>query len=101
MPDLDPALPALLALAAAIVLVLKTSPRLFPIIALVGSALEALRAMAYLNLRVPGIGAATLFALAMVVGGAGSWHKSGGKLPVTAATVVGLVGLLRVLRAYL
>ncbi len=101
MPDLDPALPALLALTAAIVLLLKTTPRLFPIIALAGSALEALRAMAMLNLRVPGIGAATLFALCMVIGGAGSWHKSGGKLPVTAATVVAFVGLLRVLRVFL
>jgi len=37
---------------------------------------------------------------AMVVGGIGSWIKPSHKVPVTAATVVALVGLLRVL-AYL
>ena len=85
------------ALAASVFLVLNVSGRLFPVIALVASALEALRAFGILSLKVPMIGAALLFGGAMVVGGVGSWIKSSNKVPVTAAAVVALVGLLRVL----
>jgi hypothetical protein len=101
MPDMHNALPAIVAVAASILLVIKLSARLFPVIAVVGSGLELLRAMAMLNLKVPGIGAAALFGAAMVVGGAGSWRKSGAKLLVTAATLVVFIGLMRLLRLYL
>jgi hypothetical protein len=43
------------------------------------------------------IGAALLFGGAMVVGGVGSWIKSSSKVPVTAAVLVAIVGLMRVL----
>jgi uncharacterized membrane protein YjjB (DUF3815 family) len=85
------------ALAASILLVLNLPARLFPIIALVASALEALRAFGILSLKVPVIGAALLFGGAMVVGGVGSWIKSSSKVPVTAAVLVALVGLMHVL----
>ena len=85
------------ALAASVFLVLNVPARLFPVIALVASALEALRAFGILSLKVPMIGAALLFGGAMVVGGVGSWIKSSGKVPVTAAVLVALVGLMRVL----
>ena len=85
------------ALAASILLVLKVPARLFPVIALVASVFEVLRALGILSLKVPVIGAALLFGGAMVVGGVGSWIKSSNKVPVTAAAVVALVGLLRVL----
>ena len=85
------------ALAASVLLVLKVPGRLFPVIALVASAIEVLRAFGILSLKVPVIGAALPFGGAMVVGGVGSWIKSSKKLPVTAAVVVALVGLLRVL----
>ena len=90
-------LPILAALLCSLLLVAKSPARLFPIIALVGSALELLRALAILNLKVPVIGAALLFALAMVVGGAGSWTKASSKPTVTAATAVVVVGLLQML----
>src|SRR6478609_10629902 len=73
------------ALAASLLLVLKVPSRLFPVIALVASAIEVLRAFGILSLKVPVIGAALLFGGAMVVGGVGSWIKSSGKVPVTAA----------------
>jgi hypothetical protein len=101
MPDMHNALPPLLALAAAVFLLIKLPARLFPAIAVAGAALELLRAMALLNLKVPGIGAGALFGLAMVVGGAGSWRKSGSKPLVTAATIVVLLGLMRLFRVYL
>jgi hypothetical protein len=85
------------ALAASILLVAKVRGRLFPLIALVASAIEVLRATGILSLKVPVIGAALLFGGAMVVGGVGSWVKASAKAPVTAAVVVALVGLLRVL----
>src|SRR5947207_15600222 len=90
-------LPVVVALAASVLLLLKVPGRLFPLIALVASAIEALRAFGILSLKVPVIGAAVLFGGAMVVGGAGSWIKSSSKVPVTAAVLVALVGLMRVL----
>lgn len=85
------------ALAASILLVLKVPSRLFPVIALVASAIEVLRAFGILSLKVPVIGAALLFGGAMAVGGVGSWIKSSSKFAVTAAVLVALVGLMRVL----
>lgn len=85
------------ALAASILLLLKGSGRLFPLIALVASAVEVLRAFGVLSLKVPVIGAALLFGGAMVVGGVGSWIRSSAKVPVTAAVLVALVGVMRVL----
>src|SRR5688572_8572295 len=100
MPDMNNAMPALIALAASIYLLMRLPARLFPIIALVASGLEALRAMAMLNVKVPVIGAATLLTVAMVVGGVGSWLKTSSKLAVTAAALVAFVGLMRLLSRY-
>lgn len=94
-------LPLLVALGASILLLAKLPARLFPIIALVGTGMEVLRAFGILSFKVPVVGAALLFGGAMVVGGIGSWVKSSGKATVTAATVVAIVGLLRVLPRFL
>jgi hypothetical protein len=94
-------LPMVVALAASILLVFKGAGRLFPVIALVACVFEVLRAFGILSLKIPVIGAAVLFGGAMVVGGVGSWIKSSHKVPVTAAVVVTLVGLMRVLARYL
>jgi len=90
----------LVALAASVLLVFKVHGRLFPVIALVASAIEVLRGFGFLAFKVPVIGAAVLFAGAMVVGGVGSWVKSSSKVTVTAAVLVALVGLIRVLAHY-
>ncbi len=100
MPDMNNAMPALIALAAALYLLIRLSSRLFPAIAVVACALEVLRSMAILNVKVPVIGAAALFALAMVVGGAGSWLKTTSRIPVTAAALVAFVGAMRLLSRY-
>jgi hypothetical protein len=100
MPDMNNAMPALIALAASILLLVRLPARLFPVVALVASGLEVLRSMAMLNLKVPVIGAATLFTVAMVVGGGGSWLKASSRIPVTAAALVAFVGLMRLLSRY-
>ena len=87
-------LPLLIALACSILLVARSPARLFPLIALAGCAMELLRALGILSLKVPVVGAALLFAAAMAVGGVGSWVKAGSKPLVTAATVVVVLGVL-------
>jgi hypothetical protein len=82
--------PLVVALAASVALLFRVRGRLFPVIALAGSAF-----------KVPVIGTALLFGGAMMIGGIGSWMKSTSKVPVTAATVVTLIGLMRVLARYL
>ena len=91
----------LVAVAASVLLLFKGAGRLFPAIALVGSIFEALRAFGILSLKVPVIGAAVVFGGAMVVGGVGSWIKTSHKVPVTAAVLVTLVGLMRIVARYL
>jgi len=54
-----------------------------------------------LSFKVPVVGATLLLGAAMVVGGVGSWVKSTSKVPVTAATMVTLVGVMRVLALFL
>lgn len=92
--------PLLAALAASVVLLFKVPVRVFPFIALLATAIEVLRAFGVLSFKVPTIGAAALFGAAMVVGAVGSWVKSTSRAPVTAATVVALVGLERLLTRF-
>jgi hypothetical protein len=93
--------PILLALFAAVLLCVKVPARLFPVIAVVASGLDTLRAFGLLSLKVPVVGGAFAFGVAMVVGGAGSWVKAPSKVTVTAATVVVLFGLSRVLARFI
>jgi choline-glycine betaine transporter len=100
MPDMNNAMPALIALAASIYLLVRLKARLFPIVALVASGLEVLRSLAILNVKVPVIPAATLLAAAIVVGGVGSWLKTSSRIPVTAAALIAFVGAMRLLSRY-
>jgi hypothetical protein len=93
--------PLLVALAASILLLFHVRPRVFPAIALVASGIEVLRGFGLLSFKVPVIGAAVLFGAAMAVGGAGSWVRSGGKVVTSAATILTLIGVMRVLARYL
>jgi hypothetical protein len=93
--------PLLVALAASILLLLRVRPRTFPAIALVASGIEVLRGFGLVSFKVPVIGAGALFGALLVIGGAGSWMKSGSKVATSAATVVALIGLLRVLARFL
>jgi hypothetical protein len=87
--------PIVVALVSSIVLLLKVPVRLFPLIALLATGLEALRDFGLLKIPVPY--AAAILGGLMVVGAVGSWIKSSARAPVTAATLVALVGLQLVL----
>jgi hypothetical protein len=91
----------LVALAASVLLLLRVRPRLFPAIALVASGVEVLRGFGLLSFKVPVIGAGVLFGALLVVGGAGSWMRAGSKVATSAATIVVMFGLLRVLARFL
>jgi len=93
--------PMLVALAASVLLLLRVRPRLFPAIALVASGVEVLRGFGFISFKVPVIGAGVLFGALLVVGGAGSWMRAGSKVATSAATIVVLFGLLRVLARFL
>jgi uncharacterized membrane protein YjjB (DUF3815 family) len=92
--------PILIALAASVLLLFQVPVRLFPFIALLGTAVEVMREYGVLSFKVPVIGAALLVGAAMVVGAVGSWVKSSSRTPVTAATVVAIVGAARVLTRF-
>jgi hypothetical protein len=89
--------PLLVALAASILLLLRVRPRLFPAIAVLASGVEVLRGFGLLSFKVPVIGAGALFGALLVIGGVGSWMKSSHKVATSAATIVALIGVLRVL----
>jgi hypothetical protein len=85
----------LVALAASLVLVTQASARLFPIIALIASGLEALVAFKIVTFSISGINLALVLAIALLVAGAGSWMQTESKTPVTAATAVALIGAIQ------
>ncbi len=85
----------LVALAASLVLVTQASARLFPIIALVASGLEALIAFKIVSFSVHGVNVGLILGLALVVAGGVSWAQTDSKTPVTAATAVALIGAIQ------
>jgi uncharacterized membrane protein YjjB (DUF3815 family) len=92
--------PIVIALVASVLLLFKVPVRLFPFIALIATAVEVMRAFGVLNFKVPYVSAALLLGAAMIVGAVGSWVKSSSRGPVTAATVVAIVGAARVLTRF-
>lgn len=85
----------LAAVAASLVLVTQASARLFPIIALVASSLEALLVFKVVTFSVSGVNLGLVLAVALLVAGGVSWVQTESKTPVTAATVVALVGAIQ------
>jgi hypothetical protein len=72
-------------------------PRLFPIIAVAASGIEALLALHVVRFGVRGLNLSLLLGAALAVAGALIWNRTGGKTHVTAATVLMLVGAVQVL----
>jgi hypothetical protein len=91
----------LVALAASILLVLQSQSRLFPVIAVVASGIEALFVFKLITVRVKGLDIWLVLGIAMVVAGTLCWLKSSGRNEVTAATVVTFVGAIQVLQVLL
>lgn len=86
---------ALAALAASLVLVTQATARLFPIVALVASGLEVLLAFRVVSFSVSGINVLLVLAAALLVGGGVSWVQTESKTPVSAATVVVVIGAIQ------
>src|SRR5688572_6237759 len=89
----------LLALAGSIVLVTQASARLFPIIALVASGLEALLMFRIVTFSVSGVNIFLVLAIGLLIGGGVSWVQTESKHTVTAATVVVLIGAIQLAAA--
>ena len=85
----------LVALVASAVLVLQIPAKLFPILALLASGVEALMAFGVISLAVRGINLALILAAILVVAAAIVWARNDGKLGVTAATCATLVGAMQ------
>jgi hypothetical protein len=86
----------LVALAASLVLVTQASARLFPLIAAVAAAVETLLVFHIINFSVNVL---LILAVALLVGGGVSWVQTDSKNPVTAATVVALIGAIQLAAA--
>lgn len=84
----------LVAVAASLVLLTQASARLFPVIALVASGLEALLAFDIVSFSVS-VNVGLVLAVALVVAGGVSWVQTESKTPVTAATAVALIGAIQ------
>ena len=80
------------AVIASLVLVLQVPAKLFAMLALLASGVEALMAFGVISLAVRGINLGLILAAIMVVAAAIVWARNDGKLGVTAATCVVLVG---------
>lgn len=90
----------LAALVGSIVLMVQSSARLFPVIALLASGAETLLVYRVIHFSMRGIDIGLILGAALVVSGVVAWWQQSQKPAVTAATVVALVGALQVLSRY-
>ena len=89
------------ALAASILLFLRTRPKLLPIVALAASGLQALTLLKVVSLGGTGLPLDLLLGGALAASGALLYLRVSGKPLIAAATVVALVGATEVLSAVL
>ena len=87
------------ALVASIWLVMQSSNRLFPMLAAVASALEALIAFSVISLSVAKFRTDVILPALLVVAAGVCWTKVSTKGAVTAATAATLVGAVQLLGA--
>lgn len=90
---------AIAALVCSILLAVQLQSKLFPIVAAVVAAIEVLIAFGIVRLSIDGIPLGLVLAVALAVAGALSWAKTQGKIHVSAAALVAIVGVMQVLTA--
>lgn len=90
---------AIAALACAVLLAVQLQSRVFAIIAAFVAGIEVLIAFGILRLSISGIPLGLVLAIALAVAGVLTWAKTQGKLHVSAATVILVVGALQVVTA--
>ena len=91
----------LTAVVSSVVLVTQATARLWPLVALVASGLEALLAFGVVRFSVAGLNVGFVLAVALLVGAGASWMTAGSKAAVTAATAAAMVGALQLSSAIL
>src|SRR5947209_17633572 len=94
-----PMLLACLALAASLVLAARHRPVLFPVLAVVVSALEILMAFGLVHMSVARLPLGAIFGAILVIAGVVAYAQTAIKSTVAAATTVTLVGALQILAA--
>ena len=87
------------ALVGAVVLVVGSPKRLWPVIAVTAAVVEVAIAFGFLHVSVAGISLRLVLGAVLLVSGAAVYLGVAKKSLVTAATVVALVGLLQVVAA--
>lgn len=91
----------LVALGAALVAFAQSQARMFPLIALIVSGLQALLAFGFVSLSVRGLSLGLILGAALLGAGVGIWSKATGKLSVSCAAIITLVGGIQVARILL
>src|SRR5262245_17123009 len=87
------------ALLASIVLVLARGDRIFPMIALVASGIEALIAFDVITMSVKSMRLDVILPALLVIAGLVCWMRMASRNLTTASTVVTMVGLIQLLIA--
>ncbi|MDB4959754.1 MAG: hypothetical protein JWO36_7323 [Myxococcales bacterium] len=87
------------ALVASILLVLNRGDRLFPMVAIVASGVEALIAFGILTLSVSTFRIDVILPAALTIAGGICWARSSVKSTIAASTVVLMVGVMQLLLA--
>jgi hypothetical protein len=85
------------ALAASILLLLGRGDRLYAGLAVIVAGVETLMVFDVLRLSISGVRIDVILAGLLAVAGALCWSKSTAKWPITASTLIALVGLIQLL----
>lgn len=87
------------AVVSSLVLCLERGNRVFPLIALVVSGVQALIVFGVISFAMRGLRIDVVLPALLVIAGVVCWSRTSHKSHVTAATLVTLVGLLQLLAA--
>jgi hypothetical protein len=96
-----PSLLVLAALAASVVALAISAPRVVPVMALVATGLEALLRFGIVHLDVAHLPLGVILGTVVAVAGGVIWVRAAGKTLVSAATVVTLVGMVQLMAAFI
>lgn len=84
------------ALGASILTLLRGNTRLWPVVATAASGIEAAYALRLVDFVIKGVPLALVLAGVLTTAGALIWTGASGKLQITAATLITLVGAVQV-----
>jgi hypothetical protein len=85
---------AVAAMAGAVLLLVQTSNRIWPLVAVIAAGIHLLILTRIVHLSISGLSLSLVLGLALAVAGVMCWLKVSSKLHVSAATVVALLGLI-------